>query len=199
MKRIDQAYSVYHNKKYQLSGHAFDGPYQAYAQGTLAQVVSTIAYVFLNPVTAGLCEHPSAYRWSGFGTFMGRGPGPVPLAAGRILSRLDPVPAEAKRKFMQMLEWKHALLRKRGARSTSRSEILTHQFESLLDAAERSGGGAGLGAEEVAIYWGGQVGTPLGVMAAVLGRPAWQVRNLRIKVLARLEADPTLAAQLALP
>src|SRR5687768_2361638 len=51
-------YSHYHNRRYGLSGAAFEKRYEAYPQGTLPMLLRTIAYVLMNPVAAGLVDTP---------------------------------------------------------------------------------------------------------------------------------------------
>src|SRR5205085_2109434 len=54
MYQVNRIYARYHNKKYQLGGHVFDGPYQAFRVATVRLTMRTLAYVFLNPVKGGL-------------------------------------------------------------------------------------------------------------------------------------------------
>jgi len=65
MRRVNYLYSKYHNLRHGLSGHTFDGPYKAYAQGTDFLTLWRIAYVFLNPNTSridGLTKNPPIGR-----------------------------------------------------------------------------------------------------------------------------------------
>ena len=64
MRRINLMYSRYHNKRYTMDGHTFDGPYQAFRQATPLLMLHTIAYVHFNPVKAGLSICPEDYLWS---------------------------------------------------------------------------------------------------------------------------------------
>ena len=113
MRRVDYGYSKYHNKKYGLSGHAFDGPYKAFPQGTWINILYKIAYIFLNPVTAGMVPHPGAYRWSGYSSFMGLKGSPLAVTSAPALDRLSKDPSEARKGFLRIMEREQLLLRRR--------------------------------------------------------------------------------------
>src|SRR5262249_36414557 len=71
MYHLNRLYATSHNKKYRLGGHAFDGPYGAVRIPTDGMLLWTLAYVFLNPVKAGLCSTAEDYPWSGYRSFIG--------------------------------------------------------------------------------------------------------------------------------
>lgn len=200
MRRVDYLYSSYHNAKYSLSGHAFDGPYKAYAQGKLIPILYKIAYVFLNPVTAGMVVDAGDYRWSGYRSFLGLGGSPLPVEAGWVLSRISVDPAEARRRFLEILGRERRLLKRRGQGSLGRGEVLLTQFESLYDYAVHLGGVSGLSPAEVAVYWGNLAGVPSRVMARVLNEvDVKKVSNLAFRLKTRAAADPALRQALELP
>ncbi len=198
MRRVDYAYSKYHNKKYGLSGHAFDGPYKAFPQGTWINILYKLAYIFLNPVTARMVPHPGAYRWSGYQSFMGLKGSPMQVTSAPALDRLSKDPSEARKGFLRIMEREQALLKRRPPAVLSREEVLSRQFESLWDHAEDEGPVADLPPEDIAIIWGMRTGIPPRVMSLVLSLSPAQIRDRRHNLKVRLEKDPALSKALEL-
>jgi putative transposase len=66
MKRINGVYAQWFNRKYGGFGHVFQGRYGAKPIRTERHLYETIRYVLLNPVRAGLCEHPGEWPWSNY-------------------------------------------------------------------------------------------------------------------------------------
>jgi putative transposase len=62
----------------------------------------TVAYVHLNPVTAGLADDPASYRWSGHRELLGlEAPGVVDVELA--LARFGPTPEEARDAYLALL------------------------------------------------------------------------------------------------
>ncbi len=64
MRRINTAYAVYFNKKYQLSGHLFQNRFKSENVENDAYLISLIRYIHQNPVKAGIVLSPEEYQWS---------------------------------------------------------------------------------------------------------------------------------------
>lgn len=170
LRRLNYLYSKYHNRLHNLTGHAFDGPYQAFAQPTPLITLCRIAYIFLNPVTAGLVGRAEDYPWSGYLSFMGLAGSPMTVESMPALNVLDQVPDRAREEFKVILERESARQRRRKKLDRiSRSEVLSEQFQWLLDEANRRGGIEGWLPTELALAWGEQCGIPPRVMASTLG------------------------------
>ena len=45
MWSLDYKYALYHNRKHQLGGHVFDGPYRAHRQKTVQGLFRRLAYL----------------------------------------------------------------------------------------------------------------------------------------------------------
>jgi REP element-mobilizing transposase RayT len=199
MRRLNHLYSLYHNQKYGFQGHAFDGPYRAYPQGTLTQLLFKLAYVFLNPVVAGLVRHPEDYAWSCYRDYLGLGGSPLRVEPSEILRRIDPNPAVARREFSKVID---RLARRPNAASPgvpTAFELARLQFEWLLDQAVEQTAPEGMHPAEIAIYRGRLCGVPPRVMAAVLGdMTGKRVSDVFYRLKEKLSMDPALAARLAL-
>ncbi len=66
LRRIGEAhrrYTRYINKKKDWRGYLWQGRFSSYPMDE-AYAYEAVRYVELNPVVAGICQHPSAYRWS---------------------------------------------------------------------------------------------------------------------------------------
>ena len=66
MKRLGQCYVQYVNRGYQRSGTLWEGRYRSSVVQTEAYVLACYRYIEMNPVRAGMVEHPAAYPWSSY-------------------------------------------------------------------------------------------------------------------------------------
>jgi REP element-mobilizing transposase RayT len=62
--------------RYRTSGHVFQGRYHATLVNRDAYLLEVVRYVLLNPVRAGLCPSPLAWRWSSARETLGLRPPP---------------------------------------------------------------------------------------------------------------------------
>jgi putative transposase len=61
---IGRHYVRYVNETYQRRGSLWDGRYKANVIDSQAYLLSCMRYIELNPVRAGMVDHPAQYRWS---------------------------------------------------------------------------------------------------------------------------------------
>ena len=66
MKRLGQRYVQYINRTYQRSGTLWEGRFRSCMTGEEDYLLSCYRYIELNPVRAGIVEHPQDYRWSSY-------------------------------------------------------------------------------------------------------------------------------------
>ena len=200
MQQANRLYSGYHNRKYALSGHAFDGPYQSFPLRTDGMVLWNLAYVFLNPVKAGRCPNPEDYAWSGYRSFLGM-PG-SPLAVGScLLTRLE-LPVERSWELFHVYVQRQ--LRqppKKVSGKPTMVEVHRSQFQWLLTTATESTTKLSLEDRQMlAAYWARQCGIAPRVMATVLDeQDPRQISRLLYRFKRRLEKDPSLAGLLSVP
>ena len=76
LKWLNSAYAQWFNRKHGFRGHLFGDRHGARAVTNEAHALEVIRYVLLNPVRAGICRHPGAWRWSSYGATLGRRPSP---------------------------------------------------------------------------------------------------------------------------
>jgi REP element-mobilizing transposase RayT len=77
-------YARYFNDRYERSGHLFQGRYKSVRQRSDEQLMTTLRYIALNPVVAGLSATASGYSWSSHRSMALGGPDPI-LDADRVL------------------------------------------------------------------------------------------------------------------
>jgi len=63
---LGRHYVRYVNQTYQRHGSLWDGRYKCNMVESQTYFLSCMRYVELNPVRAGMVDHPSKYRWSSF-------------------------------------------------------------------------------------------------------------------------------------
>jgi len=202
MHRLNLLYSSYHNFRYGLEGHTFDAPYHAYRQATPLLSLRCLAYVFMNPVKAGLCRRPEDYGWSGYRCFAGLPGSPIRIDSGKVLQALGFSPKTGWARFHQAMDREARRPGRRGASGTmTMVEVHQEQFECLLDYAkdhadQLSGEDPGM----VAMYWGRQCGIAPRAMVRSLGltnSPALRQELRRFTV--RVSKDHSLRDRLSPP
>jgi REP element-mobilizing transposase RayT len=201
MRRIDWMYSIYHNKRYGLGGHCFDGPYQAFRQHSILLTLWTIAYVFLNPVKGGLCADPEAYPWSGYRSFLGLPGSPLEVDQGSLMSKVDVEPKRAWSRFNAAMSSELRRPPKPAFGRLTMLEVHLQQFERLLDhAREREGMLRGEDPVHVAMYWARQSGVGTRAIAQALRlTSSREVSDVVYQLKRRLRADAALGAVLTPP
>ena len=63
---IGRHYVRYINETYQRHGGLFEGRYKCNVIESQAYLLSCMRYIELNPVRAGMVDHPAKYRWSSY-------------------------------------------------------------------------------------------------------------------------------------
>ncbi len=66
MKQLSQRYAQYFNRTYGRTGPVWDGRYHSSVAQTARYVLGCYRYIELNPVDAGMANHPSLYTWSSY-------------------------------------------------------------------------------------------------------------------------------------
>lgn len=64
MKMINMKYAIYFNKKYHFVGQLLQGRYRSEIIDDDGYFLATNRYIHLNPVKAGMVEHPLEFPWS---------------------------------------------------------------------------------------------------------------------------------------
>jgi putative transposase len=67
MKHLGQRYVQYVNRTYRRTGTLWEGRFRSCLVGEEDYFLGCHRYIELNPVRAGMVEHPGEYRWSSYG------------------------------------------------------------------------------------------------------------------------------------
>lgn len=170
MRHLDYGYSRYHNEKHRLSGHTFDGPYQAYVQPTPRLALSKLAYVFLNPVRAGIATAAPTYRWSNIGDYLGGSEPPLSVDTAPLMGRIAGSYGEAQVLFRRALDLEKSRTDQRSPGLPTALNVQSLHYEWLRDlAAERSQLLLGEDPKEIAMLWARNCGVSPAAIARVEG------------------------------
>jgi hypothetical protein len=182
MHHVGRLYSRYHNRRYHLSGHAFEGPYEAHRQRTLPLLFRTIAYVILNPETAEMVKHASAWPWSCYGDYFDGPRGGVPVDPRPLFAEVKGGERAGRELFQKIYERERVRLAAKPARSLSSRRIQEEHFLSLLDEARSLFGELG-GKDPVllALCWAQDCGVLKGGIHDALGGPLSAKRRVELK------------------
>jgi putative transposase len=71
MKRINQIYAQYFNKKYNYVGYVFQDRYHSEIIKDDSQMLTTSRYIHLNPVRANMVKKPEEYEHSSYSMYIG--------------------------------------------------------------------------------------------------------------------------------
>ena len=66
MRDLNSIYAQSYNRANARCGPLFQGRYKAYLIEEETYLLVSTRYIVLNPVRAGICEHPSAYPWCSY-------------------------------------------------------------------------------------------------------------------------------------
>jgi putative transposase len=64
MQSLGRSYVQYFNWRYQRTGTLWEGRYKASVLDTECYLLTCYRYIEMNPVRAGMVDHPQDYRWS---------------------------------------------------------------------------------------------------------------------------------------
>ncbi len=64
MRRLNGVYAQHFNRRHQRVGHLLQGRYKSIVVERDSHLLELACYIVLNPVRAGLVDHPGAWRWS---------------------------------------------------------------------------------------------------------------------------------------
>lgn len=200
MYLLNRTYARYHNNRYRLGGHVFDGPYQAFRTATVGLTLWTIAYVFLNPVKASLCTAPEDYRWSGYRSFLGM---ECPLAVN-VRGLMDRMDLSLERAWERFHDNIRRQLRQPATSVPGRatmSEVHQSQFEWLWEHAATCAPAMSVNERiGLAAYWAKQCGiAPRAVSRVIKDKEPAEISRELYLFKRKLAGDPSLAPLASVP
>jgi len=66
MQYLNTAYTVYHNKKRNKTGHLFPGRFKSLLADEDSYFLELTPYIHLNPIKAKIVDLPQKYKWFSF-------------------------------------------------------------------------------------------------------------------------------------
>jgi REP element-mobilizing transposase RayT len=85
MQNINTSYTVYVNRKYQRSGHLFQGRFKGIIVDKDRYLITLSRYIHLNPVRAKVVQRPVDYPWTSYRSFMDKKAGNLLVDTGDTL------------------------------------------------------------------------------------------------------------------
>jgi hypothetical protein len=182
MQHVGRLYSRHHNRRYGLSGHAYEGPYETHRLRTLPLLFRTIAYVILNPETAKLVTHAMLWPWTSYGDYFGGTKGRVKADPRPLFAEAKGGEAAGRALFERVYERERARLAAKAARNLTSRRIQEEHFLSLLDEATcRVQELEGRDPVLLAICWAQDCGVLRGGIQDALGGPLKAGRRMELK------------------
>ena len=162
MHDVNRLFSRGNNSKYEMKGHAYEGPYKAFPQSTPFWMGRTARYIDFNPVKAGRVARPEDYKWSSASTYVRGDASPVPLDMKPVLEALGG--REKYRRFVPPSR------RRKQSREITASDVWVEQVLWILAwANERTAELEGEDPKTVAVAWARQAGIPPRAISKALG------------------------------
>jgi putative transposase len=102
MGYVHGEYARTFNERHERSGHVFGGRYGSVPVADDAHLWVAARYIARNPVEAGLCREPAAWRWSSHAAIVA-GTAPSWLDRGRLLAYFGGVGGEPLERYAQLV------------------------------------------------------------------------------------------------
>lgn len=99
MHRLNSAYAHWFNERHGFAGHVFQKRFHAVLVESDSHLLELSCYLALNPVRAGLCSDPRAWRWSSYNAMLGAPKAVACLAVEEALSYFAREPEQARKAF----------------------------------------------------------------------------------------------------
>jgi putative transposase len=104
MQRLTGTYGQFFNHLHGLTGHVFQGRFHSRRIESEAQFVECAAYDDLNPVRAGIVDHPLEWRWSSCRATVGLEPKLDCMNPRLLLRQFGPDIERARQEYLAFLE-----------------------------------------------------------------------------------------------
>jgi REP-associated tyrosine transposase len=104
IRALNGGFSCYTNDRNGLEGHLFRNRFWCELIEDEARYLQTARYIVLNPIRAGLCGTPEAWRWSSYRACVGLEFAPDYLAANHLLRCFGASPAAARRAYRTFVQ-----------------------------------------------------------------------------------------------
>ena len=103
MQCLNGLYGQFFNHSHGETGHLFQGRFHSRMVETEAHLLECVRYDDLNPVRAGLVDHPVDWRWSSFRATVGLAPRPDFLLNEWVLAHFGAEPEMARQRYFEFV------------------------------------------------------------------------------------------------
>lgn len=103
MRQLNGVYTQAFNRRHNRTGHLLQGRYKAILVEKESHLLELARYIVLNPVRAGLVQHPRAWRWSSYRATVGEEEPSAFLTTDWILSQFHRERARAQREYRKFV------------------------------------------------------------------------------------------------
>lgn len=104
MRQLNGVFTQRYNRRRTRCGHLFQARYKAILVDADSHLLAAVRYIAWNPVRAGLCSEPAAWRWSSYPAMLGLSPCPAFLTVSSILGRFGRERAAARAHLSRFVE-----------------------------------------------------------------------------------------------
>jgi REP element-mobilizing transposase RayT len=104
MQAIQSRYAHGFNERHERSGHLFGSRYFQRPVESESHALTSAVYTVLNPVRAGLAEHPAEWPWSSYRATLGLEPSFDSLRVDLLLELLAPNGDEARVRYERLID-----------------------------------------------------------------------------------------------
>jgi len=105
MRQLNGVFTQARNKRYNKTGHLFQGRYKAILIQKETHLLEVCRYVVLNPVRARMVEQPAGWAWSSYRATAGKEQPHPCLTKDWILGQFSRPRATAEKKYRQFVAW----------------------------------------------------------------------------------------------
>lgn len=99
MQRLIGSYTQWFNWRHSRVGHLFQGRYKSIVVDQDAYLLELCRYIVLNPVRAGLVEHPGDWQWSSYESTAWPEPAQPWLSVRTVIGQFGSHPGTARRAY----------------------------------------------------------------------------------------------------
>ena len=100
MQRLHGDFGRGFNRRHARSGHVFQGRYGSKPVKDDEQLWTVVGYIAANPVEAGLCRTPEAWRWNSHACAVGALPAPPWLDLDRLYERFEVWGGDPRQRYL---------------------------------------------------------------------------------------------------
>jgi REP-associated tyrosine transposase len=103
MKHVGQLYAQYVNRTYSRTGSVWEGRFRSCLVQSENYLLTCYRYIELNPVRAGLVEHPRDYEWSSYRANTESAPRRIIVTPHDEFLRLGATDVERRRTYAELV------------------------------------------------------------------------------------------------